>query len=276
MVHKAGSKRFPIVILSVALLLVLLLSSSACTCDPAVWIEFNNQTDYTLSIYIGGAYQDDVSPRQTLRFATMDIWGDDSPPWGDGDFLYLIEAKTKDGEVVYSEEFTWQELDDMDWTIVITPEALPWEVSGGRFYTLDLARAQEEIPFPIVLPSYVPDKRTDAPLPDITGPLKEYQTDDKVKVEILYIVDLGSEIHGIIQIEEVNYTLIPGDPELNPDLEPIEICGKEVIKTEGNYSQGPGVKFYFNQDNIYFVVGVYNFTDEEAVKIVGSILEQLD
>jgi hypothetical protein len=53
----------------------------------------------------------------------MSIWGDDSPPWGDGDFKYLIEAKTEDGEVVYSEEFTWQELDDMDWTIVIPPPA---------------------------------------------------------------------------------------------------------------------------------------------------------
>jgi hypothetical protein len=123
MVSKARSKRFPIVILGVALLLALLLSSSACTCDPAVWIEFNNQTDQILRIYIGSAYQDDVSPGQTLRFATMDIWGDDSPPWGDGDFLYLIEAKTEGDEVVYSEEFTWQELDDMDWTIVITPPA---------------------------------------------------------------------------------------------------------------------------------------------------------
>jgi hypothetical protein len=121
MVCTARSKRFPIVIFSVALLLALLLSSSACTCDPAVWIEFHNQTDYTLSIYIGGAYQDDVAPGQTLRFATMDIWGDDSPPWGDGDFKYLIEAKTNDGEVVYSEKFTWQELDNMDWKIVIPP-----------------------------------------------------------------------------------------------------------------------------------------------------------
>jgi hypothetical protein len=122
MVYKAGSKRLLLVLLS-AILLISLSASSACTCDPAVWIEFNNKTDYTLSIYIGGAYQDDVSPGQTLRFATMDIWGDDSPPWGDEDFRYLIEAKTKDGEVVYSEEFTWQELDDMDWTIVIPPPA---------------------------------------------------------------------------------------------------------------------------------------------------------
>jgi hypothetical protein len=43
---------------------------------------------------------------------------------------FLIEAKIKTGEaglygiygeVVYLEGFTWQELDDMDWTIVIPP-----------------------------------------------------------------------------------------------------------------------------------------------------------
>ena len=164
----------------------------------------------------------------------------------------------------------------MGFSCQVSPETLPWEVSGGQFYTRDLARAQKEIPFPIVLPSYVPDKRTDAPPPGITGPLREYQYNDKVKVDILYIVDLGSEILGIIDISEHNYLIIPGDPELNPDLEPIEICGKEVIKTEGDYSQGPGVVFYFSQDNIYFVVGVYNFTAEEAVKIIVSILEQLD
>ena len=44
------------------------------------------------------------------------------------------------------------------------PKPLPWAEAYGRFYTRDLARAQEEIPFPIILPSYVPDKRTDIAL----------------------------------------------------------------------------------------------------------------
>jgi hypothetical protein len=156
------------------------------------------------------------------------------------------------------------------------PETLPWEEFDGQFYTRDLARAQEEIPFPIVLPSYVPDVRTDAPPPSITGPLKEYQHENKVEIEILYIVDLGSEIHGIIQINESNYSILPGDPELNPDLEPIEICGKEVIKTEGNFSQGPGVIFFFIQESIYFYVGVYNFTSEDEVKIVESLIQPIE
>jgi hypothetical protein len=122
MVYKARSKRLSLVFLGV-ILLIPLLAASACTCDPAVWIKINNQTDQTVGIFIMGVYQNDVSPGEVRRIGTMEIWGDDSPPWGDGNFLYLIEAKTDDGEVVYSEEFTWQELDDMDWTIVIPPSA---------------------------------------------------------------------------------------------------------------------------------------------------------
>jgi hypothetical protein len=153
---------------------------------------------------------------------------------------------------------------------------LPWEEFNGQFYTRDLVRAQAEIPFTIVLPSYVPDERTDAPPPGITGPLTEYQYDDRVKVEILYLVDLGNEILGTIEIEEANYPVLPGDPELNPDLERIELCGKEVIKTEGNFSQGLGVIFFFSRDNIYFVAGVYDFPAEEAIKIVESMIEQIE
>ncbi|MGD9116722.1 MAG: hypothetical protein PVJ61_06050 [Dehalococcoidia bacterium] len=154
-----------------------------------------------------------------------------------------------------------------------SPESLPWEESYGQFYTRDLARAQEEIPFPIVLPSYVPDERTDAPPPSITGPLREYQDDDRVKVEVLYFVDLGNEILGIIEIEENNYPVLPGDPELNPDLERIEVCGWEVIKVEGDFQQGPGIIYFFSQDNIYFVVGIYDFPPGEAQKVIESMLE---
>jgi hypothetical protein len=162
---------------------------------------------------------------------------------------------------------------NMNFGCQVSPETLPWEEYNGQFCTLDLARAQEEIPFTIILPSYIPDEQTAPPLPDITGPLREYQCDDKVKVEILYIVDLGNETFGIIEIEENNYPVLPGDPELNPDLERIEICGREVIKTEGNFSQGPGAIFFFSQDNIYFVTGLYNFPTEEALKVLESMLE---
>jgi hypothetical protein len=120
MVYKARGKRLSLVILS-AILLISLLASSACIGDPTVGLSVNNQTDQTVKFFISGLPQVYVLPGEIKKFGTMQI-----PPYSDvapADQKYLIEAKTEDGEVVYSEEFTWQELDDMDWTIVIPPPA---------------------------------------------------------------------------------------------------------------------------------------------------------
>ena len=118
MSYIARSKRFPIVILS-AVLIISLLTSSACIGDPTVDLSVNNQTDQTVKIFISGLPQVYVPPGKVEKFATMQIlpYSDLSPP----DHKYLIEAKTEDGEVVLSEEFTWQELEEIDWTIVIPP-----------------------------------------------------------------------------------------------------------------------------------------------------------
>ena len=150
---------------------------------------------------------------------------------------------------------------------------LPWEEYHGQFNTLDLARAQEEIPFPIVLPSYIPDKRQNPPPPNIRGPLGEFQYNDKVQIEVYYSVDFGGETYVTILIEESNYPVLPPDPKLNPGFEVMEIRGKEIITKEGNFSPGPGVVFFFSQDQIYFVVHIYNLPTEEATKVVDSMLE---
>ena len=153
------------------------------------------------------------------------------------------------------------------------PEPLPWAESYGRFYTRDLARAQEEIPFPIVLPSYVPDNQKDAPLPGIDGPLRGYQHNNEVQVKIYYSVYFGGEVPGTILISEYNYPVVSLDPKLNPGYEPIEIHGKQLIKREGNYVPGPGVIFYFNHENIYYVVRIYNLPIDEALKVVESMID---
>ncbi len=122
MVYKARSKRFSLVLLS-AILLISLSASSACGCivDKFSHIWVDNRTDQTLDISIEGDYfpLTDAPPGEVTEFVTSVIDTVDIYP----DKKFLIEAKTKDGEVVYSEEFTWQELDDMDWTIVIPSPA---------------------------------------------------------------------------------------------------------------------------------------------------------
>jgi hypothetical protein len=117
MVYAVRSNRLSLVLLS-SLLLISLLASSACIGDPGSYLTIDNQTDLTLGIFIDELPTIDVPPHERERFSTIIIHP--NPDFSD-DHKYLIEAKTEDGEVVYSEEFTWQELDDMDWTIVIPP-----------------------------------------------------------------------------------------------------------------------------------------------------------
>ncbi len=61
-------------------------------------------------------------------------------------------------------------------------QTLFWKELQGRFYTKDLARAQKEIPFPILLPTYLPDNEYDIYLPDIDGPLKRFHSGDRIRV----------------------------------------------------------------------------------------------
>jgi hypothetical protein len=119
MVCAARNKRLFLFLLS-AILLISLLASSAFIGDPGSYLTIDNRTDITLSIFIDELPTIDVPPQEKERFGTIIIHP--NPDFSD-DHKYLIEAKTKDGEVVYSEEFTWQELDDMDWKIVITSPA---------------------------------------------------------------------------------------------------------------------------------------------------------
>jgi hypothetical protein len=152
--------------------------------------------------------------------------------------------------------------------------SLYWMEVQGRFATNDLARAQAEIPFNIVLPTYIPDNREDAPLPHIEGPFRISIDDNEAEVIIRYLLYLGNDVHGHIFITERNSVIVPPDPELNPGYEYLEMRGKRLVKMEGNFALGPGTIFYFNHDNIYFKIEVYNFSTEEAMKIVESLIQQ--
>jgi hypothetical protein len=163
-----------------------------------------------------------------------------------------------------------------------TAEPLPWIEYGGQFNTRDLDRAQEEIPFPILLPTYIPDKRKDIPPPSIKGILKEFQIKDDVEVDILYTVDLGlevfgEEVFGTIMITESNHHISLGDTEVNPDLESIEIRNKIVVKAEyiGKYERNTEFYYSFNHEDIYYIVVIGGLTNEEAFKVVESMIKQL-
>jgi len=152
-------------------------------------------------------------------------------------------------------------------------EPSKWWVYEGVFQTNSLHRAQEEIPFDIVIPAYIPySNETNIQL-NIIGPLNEGRVSDRITLEILYAIDLENDITGWIWIEEFNHKMLPPDTELNPRYENISISGRDVVITEGNFPRGPGTVFHFNRDGIYFYVEISNFTREEAIKVVESMLQ---
>jgi len=101
--------------------IVLISLLTSCWGDPGTFIKIDNQSNVAISIYIQGVNHGEVLPGVTQEIGTLEIWPEPNQPGGTEDYQYLIEGKTKNGEVVYSEEFTWQEIDDIDWTIVIPP-----------------------------------------------------------------------------------------------------------------------------------------------------------
>ena len=151
------------------------------------------------------------------------------------------------------ETFSWIEYDDI-----------------GLFVTTDLARAQDEIPFNILVPTYIPGGKS-APLLSIRGPLREFQSSGKIIIEILYVVDINQEEHsGLIVITEQDHPIDPADSQ----NEIIEINGLNVVQWQGNFSLGPGFFFFFDDCGIYYVVEVYYFSYEESLKIVESLIGQ--
>jgi hypothetical protein len=105
--------------LSAVLLLTLALLLLAATgCDPGVFLRFENQYDQPVTVFLNELLMGDVMAGEKESIGTIRI----HPSRPDiGPEKYLIEAKTAQGDVVYSKEFTWYELRDMDWTIVIPP-----------------------------------------------------------------------------------------------------------------------------------------------------------
>ena len=150
----------------------------------------------------------------------------------------------------------------------IRSQEIPWVEGNGQFIIKDISRAQNEIPFTLILPHYL--EKLNSIYPDIHGPLREYQT-DKVKIEISYAVNLEENINHIIFITEYNYPVYPSDPNLNDHIEYAEINGSEIVKTVDNLSPPT---FHFVQDEIYVFVELLNFPFpvEEAIKIIESMI----
>jgi hypothetical protein len=93
------------------MLLFIMLSPVVSACDPSVTFSIQNQTNQHLTIYIHDKNLANVTPYSEVEIKGIPrIFNH-----------YPIEARNAQGAVIFSRRFTEQELDDMDWIIVIPP-----------------------------------------------------------------------------------------------------------------------------------------------------------
>ncbi len=153
-----------------------------------------------------------------------------------------------------------------------------WEVDlYGDFNTYDMERAQEQIPFKIVLPNHLPSNLSD--IPWIKGPMKGECPEEDVTVLIHYNVRAEGDV-GLVRIIEEggNIQIYPAS---YPDAEIKKIEGIDVIQIEANLPQKPedremwrGYKFVWKQSVLFIEVGVYGYSQEESVNVIRSMIGQ--
>jgi len=156
-----------------------------------------------------------------------------------------------------------------------------------KFRTYNLESAQKVVPFTIILPTYLPSNLPGNPL--ITGPLRgNCSENNEIEVDILYrsgiIQDSSNRTHvDFIRIYECNYPFDIGDPALNPDIKNIEIGGVEIRETghdqgffgpEGTFSFA-SYAYSWCYRCIYFVVEMNGYDHNEAIKVVESMIQQM-
>jgi len=149
-----------------------------------------------------------------------------------------------------------------------------WLETEWMFHTNDKTRAQAEIPFTLIYPSYLPNYHNENELSHIKieGPLRNSNHKDRISVSIQYWgIPIGNGMSYIIMIDESNFPSSLGKPELNADLQYDELQGIQIIKQKNdNFDDF----LSFDHKGIYYVIQTINLDITDSVKIVESMIEQ--
>ena len=143
---------------------------------------------------------------------------------------------------------------------------------NGYFHTNDIERAQNEVPFNIILPSYLPV----AIDPDLFVIIGLYEDDilGGEEIEIEYInTDKG--IYIFISEKNIIFDWTP-----TTELEPIylDIAGTRVLQERTQMLSGSstkeGIMFAWHQDGLTITLDVFSLSSEEGMEIVESMIKQ--
>jgi hypothetical protein len=100
-----GKKVFPTII---TLFIIISTLLQACWAEKTSPLYIQNNTDQTLSIFITDIFEGNLAPKSTLK-TEPSIGG-----------RYDIVGKNPAGKIIYEKSISFEELDRMDWKILIT------------------------------------------------------------------------------------------------------------------------------------------------------------
>lgn len=156
-----------------------------------------------------------------------------------------------------------------------------WNVNQyGTIETNDVTRLQNEVPFTIILPEYLPDGFKSYELV-----MTMHKIDQVVNLRIMYyyLIKAG-EIH-ILESEPSDLYPQPLPPglltEMHPDYTPLEGVKTEVLEYigfddiiwSGQKTRLSSLQYIWEQNNHHFSVDIIGYSQVESRKIIESMLK---
>lgn len=150
----------------------------------------------------------------------------------------------------------------------------------GTFHTNDVQKAQEEIPFQIILPAYVPVELESSPY--IEGPVKGTCPDNSVGITVRYQAEETTGYYSLLIEEESGAITIY--PASDARVRYIDIDGVHVMEQEyeqttispSGMNQRQAFEYTWNRHNVHFEVIISGYDRDEATKIVESMIQQVE
>jgi hypothetical protein len=145
-----------------------------------------------------------------------------------------------------------------------------WSEDSKSYRTNELNIAQQETPFKIVLPEYIPIDLT--PYPFIQGTARSEFSDTR-PISIMYY--RSGESFDPILIEEYNIPM-ENHPSDNPTY--LNILNVEVLEETTTMPKDitvliPCYIYSWNNDNIHYYIRIVEYPKEECRKIVESMIK---
>jgi hypothetical protein len=146
------------------------------------------------------------------------------------------------------------------------------------FNTNNIKKAQEEIPFKIIFPTYFPDNLK--PYPSIiSGPIKDTVSRAEVALNMQYQKKEEGTYLVYISEEGSPINVIPADGSKVTNL---VFLGVQVLEEEtqdiilpatGGQEAVPSLHYYWNRDNIHYEVNIQEYASEVSRKIIESMIK---